>query len=414
MSGSARFVVVGGGLAGAKAAETLRAEGFDGDVTIIGAEADAPYERPPLSKGYLAGTQTRDSVFVHERSWYADHAVELRLGTRAVGLDPVAHTVALDGGESLAFGKLLLATGSSPRKVNIPGTDLDGVHYLRRIGDSERLAAALSAGGRRVVVVGGGWIGLEVTAAARGFGNDVVVVEPQRTVLSAALGQELGDVFADLHRDHGVRLMLRDGVAEVRGVGGRVTGVTTTSGELLPADVVVVGVGARPNVELALQARLDTEDGVLADARLQTSHPDVYVAGDIANAFHPLLGRRIRVEHWANALNGGPAAARSMLGQDAPYERLPYFYTDQYDLGMEYVGDVGPEGYDRVVYRGDLSTRTFIAFWLRDGSVRAAMNVNVWDVVDDLQALIRSGARIDHERLADVDVPLADHAVPVD
>ena len=342
-------MVVGGGLAGAKAAETLRTEGFDGDVTIIGAEADPPYERPPLSKGYLAGTQTRDSVFVHERSWYAEHDVELLLATRAVRLDPATRTVTLEDGGSLSFDKLLLATGSSPRKVNLPGTDLDGIHYLRRIGDSERLASALSAGGRRVVVVGGGWIGLEVTAAARGLGNDVTVVEPQRTVLSAALGQELGDVFAGLHRDHGVRLLLRDGVAEVRGVGGHVTAVATTSGEVLPADLVVVGVGARPNVELALQARLDTDDGVLTDATLRTSHPDVYAAGDIAHVSHPLLGRRIRVEHWANALNGGPAAARAMLGSTQAYDRLPYFYTDQYDLGMEYTGDVGPQGHDRVV-----------------------------------------------------------------
>jgi 3-phenylpropionate/trans-cinnamate dioxygenase ferredoxin reductase component len=413
MSGNGRFVVVGGGLAGAKAAETLRSEGFDGAITIVGAEADPPYERPPLSKGYLAGTQTRDSVFVHEQSWYADNSVELLLRTRAVGLDPAAHTVTLDGGGSLPFDKALLATGSSPRKVNLPGTDLDGVHYLRRIGDSERLASELSGGGRRVVVVGGGWIGLEVTATARGFGNDVVVVEPQRTVLIAALGQELGDVFAGLHRDHGVRLMLRDGVAEVRGADGRVSGVVTTSGEVLPADVVVVGVGARPNVELALQARLDTDDGVLTDATLRTSHPDVYAAGDIASTEHPLFGRRIRVEHWANALNGGPAAARSMLGATQAYDRLPYFYTDQYDLGMEYVGDVGPDGYDRVVYRGDLASRTFIAFWLRAGRVWAAMNVNVWDVVDDLQALIRSGAQVDPARLADPDVPLADSAAPV-
>jgi 3-phenylpropionate/trans-cinnamate dioxygenase ferredoxin reductase component len=414
MTGQRHMVVVGGGLAGAKAAETLRAEGFDGEVTVVGAEADAPYERPPLSKGYLAGTQTRDSVFVHERSWYAEHGVDLRLGARAVRLDPSTHTVELESGERIGFDALLLATGSSPRKVNLPGTDLDGVHYLRRIGDSERLAAALSGGGRRVVVVGGGWIGLEVTAAARGFGNDVVVVEPQRTVLSAALGQELGDVFAGLHRDHGVRLMLRDGVAEVRGAAGRVTAVATTSGEVLPAEVVVVGVGARPNVELALQARLDTDDGILTDEHLRTSHPDVYAAGDIANVQHPLLGRRIRVEHWANALNGGPAAARSMLGQDAPYDRLPYFFTDQYDLGMEYVGHVGPDGYDRVVYRGDLASRTFIAFWLLDDRVQAAMNVNVWDVVDDLQGLVRSGTQVDPARLADVDVPLREHLVPVE
>ncbi len=401
-----RVVVVGGGLAGAKAVETLRSEGYDGELTLLGAERERPYERPPLSKGLLLGQAERESVFVHEAGWYPENSVELRLGTRAVGLDPDAHTVRLDSGEELGYDKLLLATGSSPRKVNIPGSDLDGVHYLRRLGDSEAISAALSGGGRRVVLVGGGWIGLEVAAAARTLGNDVTVVEPQRTVLNAALGHELGSVFADLHTDHGVRLMLRTGVDEIHGSDGRVTGVLTSSGEVVPADVVVVGVGARPNVELALAGRLAVEDGVVTDASLQTSHPDVYAAGDIANAFHPLLGRRIRVEHWAHALKSGPSAARALLGQDETYDPVPYFYTDQYDLGMEYSGDVGPEGFDKIVYRGDRSTREFVAFWLRGGRVVAGMNVNVWGVTDDVQALVRSGQAVDADALADPDRPL--------
>ena len=410
MSKATAFVIVGGGLAGAKAAETLRSEGFDGRVHLVGAETERPYERPPLSKEYLNGAKPRESVFVHDLQWYADNDVDLRLGTRAVGLDTEARQVKLEDGERLAFDKLLLATGSSPRRIHIPGSDLDGIRYLRRVEDCDALIADLAAGGRRVVVVGGGWIGLEVTAAARTYGNDVTIVEPQRTVLSAAVGHELGEVFADLHRDHGVRLMLRDGVDEIRGTAGRVSAVATTSGEVLPAEVVVIGVGARPNVELALSGGLAVEDGVLVDAALRSSHPDVFAAGDIANQVHPLLGRRIRVEHWANALHGGPAAARSMLGQDVPYDRVPYFFTDQYDLGMEYSGAVGPDGYDRVVYRGDRKTRTFIAFWLKDDRVLAGMNVNVWDVTDPIQSLVRSGAKVDADRLADVDTPLTEVA----
>lgn len=408
-----RYVIVGGGLAGAKAAETLRSEGFDGEVTIVGAERERPYERPPLSKEYLQGSKPRESVFVHEAGWYAANDVELRLGTRAVGLDPAGHTLHLEDGQALGYDAVLLATGSSPRKVNLLGGDLSGVHYLRRLADSEALAAQLSAGGRRVVLVGGGWIGLEVAAAARGFGNEVTVIEPQPAVLSAALGHELGAVFGQLHTDHGVRLLLRTGVDEIRGADGRVTAVTTTSGEVLPADVVVIGVGARPNVELALAGRLDLEDGIITNASLRTSHPDVYAAGDVANSYHPLLGRRLRVQHWANALKGGPAAARAMLGQDVSYDAVPYFFTDQYDVGMEYSGDPGPDGYDRVVFRGDREARTFVAFWLRGDRVVAGMNVNVWDVVDDIRQLVRSGAIVDPARLADPDVPLAELTRPV-
>jgi 3-phenylpropionate/trans-cinnamate dioxygenase ferredoxin reductase subunit len=229
-------------------------------------------------------------------------------------------------------------------------------------------------------------------------------------VLRAALGPELGEVFARLHRDHGVDLRLGTGVTGLGGTDGRVTSVLTDSGAQLPADLVVVGVGARPNTELAEKAGLAVDNGVVVDAALRTSHPDVFAAGDVARAYHPLLGRHLRVEHWANARDGGPAAARSMLGHEVSYDRIPYFYTDQYDLGMEYAGDPGPEGYDEVVYRGDLAGGEFIAFWLRGGRVVAGMNVNVWDVNDDIQALIRSGAAVPAARLADADVPLADLA----
>lgn len=406
------FVIVGAGLAGAKAAETLRAEGFDGRIHLVGNEAERPYERPPLSKGYLTGSKSRESIFVHEERWYVDHQVELRTGTRAVSLHPAEHALELEGGERMHFDKALLTTGSSARQIDVPGADLDGVHYLRRASDADRLLPALSRGDRSVVLIGGGWIGLEVAAAARAHGNEVTVVEPQPTVLHAALGAELGAMFADLHREHGVRLLLGDGVRSLQGSAGAVAAVVTTSGQRLPADLVVVGVGAHPNTELADSAGLSIDNGILVDQSLHSSHPDVFAAGDVANAFHPLLGRHLRVEHWANALNGGPAAGRAMLGQAVTYDRIPYFYTDQYDLGMEYSGAVGPGGYDQVVYRGDRGSRTFIAFWLKAGRVLAGMNVNTWDVTEPIQALIRSGVAIDVERLADPEWPLDDLVRP--
>jgi 3-phenylpropionate/trans-cinnamate dioxygenase ferredoxin reductase subunit len=374
----------------------------------VGAETERPYERPPLSKGYLTGTAGRDTIYVHEPSWYDAHGVELHLGSRAVALDAAAHQVTLETGERLRYDKLLLATGSSPRRLTVPGADLDGVHYLRQAQDADRLRAALTGGGRRVVLVGGGWIGLEVAAAARGHGNDVTVVDPQPTPLRAALGDELGEMFAELHREHGVDLRLSTRVHELTGSGAHVTAVVTDDGDDLPADLAVVGVGARPNVDLAEQAGLAVEDGIVVDPALRSSDPDVYAAGDVASAYHPRLGRHLRVEHWANALHGGPAAARSMLGQHVSYDRVPYFYTDQYDLGMEYSGHAGAGGYDRLVYRGDRPRRQFIAFWLAGGRVAAGMNVNMWDVTSHIQDLIRSGEPVDPDRLADPDVPLAD------
>jgi 3-phenylpropionate/trans-cinnamate dioxygenase ferredoxin reductase component len=399
------FVIVGGGLAGAKAAETLRGEGYDGRLVVVAAEPENPYERPPLSKGYLLGKDPREKARVHDDGWYAGNDVDLRTGVRATGIDPAGHRVTLDTGEEVAYAGLLLATGSSARRIPVPGADLDGVRYLRTLADADRLLADLSSGGRNVVVVGAGWIGLEVTAAARHHGNAVTVVEPQPTPLHAVLGAEMGQVFARLHREHGVDLFTGTTVREFRGNGGRVTAVLTDGHAGLPADVVVVGVGAIPNTDLAAAAGLEVDTGVVTDHALRTSAPDVYAAGDVASAFHPLYGRRVRVEHWANALNQGPAAARSMLGQDVRYDRVPYFYTDQYDLGMEYSGLGGPG--DTVVCRGNPDDGEFIAFWTEDGRVTAGMNVNVWDVTEPIQQLIRSGRQVDVGRLTDPAVPLA-------
>jgi 3-phenylpropionate/trans-cinnamate dioxygenase ferredoxin reductase subunit len=399
------FVIVGAGLAGAKAAETLREEGFDGPVVLVGEEQEVPYERPPLSKDYLLGKAERAASQVHPPDWYAEHDVELRTGVRAESLDPAAHRVHLSTGEELPYAAVLLATGSSPRRLPVPGADLAGVHYLRTLADADRLKAELSAGGRRVVVVGAGWIGLEVTAAARAHGNDVTVVEPQPTPLHAVLGSEMGGVFARLHRDHDVDLLTDTTVRELRGSGDRVESVVTDGHAGLPADLVVVGIGAAPNAQLAAAAGMEVDNGVVVDERLRSATPDVYAAGDVASSFHPLYGRYVRVEHWANALHAGPAAARSILGQDVTYDRVPYFYTDQYDLGMEYSG-LGAPG-DRVVCRGNPDDGEFIAFWLsEDGRVTAGMNVNVWDVTDPIQALIRSRRVVQPARLEDPDTSL--------
>jgi 3-phenylpropionate/trans-cinnamate dioxygenase ferredoxin reductase subunit len=404
MTSAEPFVIVGGGLAGAKAAETLRAEGFDGPVVLVAGEDEVPYERPPLSKGYLLGTADRESPRVHPAEWYPEHDVDLRTGVRATHLDAAAHRLTLDTGEELGYGKLLLVTGSSARRLPVPGADLDGVRYLRSFADSDRLLADLSGGGTRVVIVGAGWIGLEVAAAARHHGNDVTMVEPQATPLHAVLGPEMGAVFAKLHRGQGVDLFTDPTVREFRGADGRVTSVATDAHAGLPADLVVVGVGATPNIELAAGAGLEVDNGIVTDHALRTSAADVFAAGDVASSFHPLFGRYVRVEHWANALNGGPAAARSMLGQDVTYDRVPYFFTDQYDLGMEYSGLGGPG--DTVVTRGNPDDGAFIAFWLRDGRVTAGMNVNVWDVTDPIQALIRARREVPVASLTDPDTPL--------
>ncbi|MGH8823238.1 MAG: NAD(P)/FAD-dependent oxidoreductase [Jiangellaceae bacterium] len=398
------FLIAGGGLAGAKAAQTLREEGFTGQIQIVGAERERPYERPPLSKGYLNGTAERDTIYVHGPGWYQEHEVELRLGSPAVDVDPAGHKLTLGTGAILGYDKLLLATGSSARRL--PATDLQGLYYLRDAQDADALRAALTVGGRRVVVVGAGWIGMETAAAARGYGNQVTVVDPQPTPLRAALGDELGQMFADLHTEHAVDLRLRTRVSEFTSAGNRVTGLVTENSETLSADIVVVGVGAQPNVGLAEKAGLTIDNGIVADEAMRTVDPDIYAAGDVTNVYNPLLGRRLRVEHWANALHGGPAAARSMLGQHVVYDPVPYFYTDQYDLGMEYSGHVEPGDYDELVYRGDRPGRQFIAFWLKAGRVVAGMNVNVWDVTPAIERLIGSREHVDIEQLTDQDIPL--------
>jgi len=400
-------VIVGGGLAGAKTAEALRDQGHTGPVTLISAEKHLPYERPPLSKEYLAGSQGLDDFTVHQRSWYTDNSVDLRTEVNATAVDTARRSVTLSDGAAVGYSSLVLATGSRSARPPIDGADAEGVLYLRTFDEARALSDAIGSG-TRLAVIGGGWIGLEVAAGARGRGAEVTVVEAAGQPLTAALGPELGAVFAGLHREHGVDLRTETTVEAITTENGRATGLRLAGGRQIEADLVLVAVGARANIALAAEAGIATDDGgVLTDAELRTSVPGVYAVGDIAAAQHPLFGTRIRTEHWANALNQPAVAAANILGGSVQYSRLPYFFTDQYDLGMEYSGYAA--GYDRVVLRGDVEGREFIAFWLNaSGLVLAGMNVNIWDSTDDIQALISDRITVDPKRLADTSVPLGD------
>lgn len=396
-------VIVGAGLAGSRTAETLRDEGFEGSITVVGHEPHLPYDRPPLSKEVLQGKKEPDSAFLHDQGWYDEHDIEVRTGATATALD-TGGRVTLDDGTALPFDTVVLATGSRPRLLDVPGADLDGVLYLRTIDDSNRLRETLAAKGD-VVVVGAGWVGLETAAAASEAGGRVTVIEPQPTPLHGVLGPEIGAVFTGLHEEHGVTFRFGDGIASIEG-DGHVTGVTTTDGTRLPADVVVVGVGILPNTELAEAAGVPVDNGVVVDAAMRSSVPNVYAVGDVARWDNPTLGYPLRVEHWANALNTGPIAAKAILGQDVDNTILPYFFSDQYDMGLEYTGDV-PRGTEtEIVYRGDPSTREFVAFWVAEDRVLAALAMNVWDVMDPVKALISSRSTVDRARLADPDTPL--------
>jgi 3-phenylpropionate/trans-cinnamate dioxygenase ferredoxin reductase component len=402
MKNKPSFVIVGGGMAGAIATQTLREEGFDGKITLLGQEPNAPYERPPLSKDYLQGKADRDSIFVHPEPWYAEHAVELSLGSTVTSLDPASRTI----GERLSYDKLLLATGSKPRRLDVPGADLDGVYYLRNVEESDWLKIEF-AQANRVVIIGAGWIGLETAAAARAAGLDVTLLVSGDLPLQHVLGPEAAPIFDELHRSHGVDLRYRTTAVELTGRHGRVTGVMLSDGTRIDADMIIVGIGAVPRTEIAADAGLKIDNGIVVDEHLRTSDPDIFAAGDIARTYNPRLGRHIRVEHWANARRQGVVAAKAMLGQDAADVRPSYFFTDQYDLSMEYTGDIGPTGYDRVIFRRHADSDQMIVFWLSEQRVQAGMNINIWDVADDIERLIQSARPINADDLADPAIPLA-------
>jgi 3-phenylpropionate/trans-cinnamate dioxygenase ferredoxin reductase subunit len=396
------FIIVGASLGGAKAAEELRKQGFDGRLLLLGSEPERPYERPPLTKDYLRGESDREKTFVHEATFYEDQQIELLTEVTVTAIDPGGSRVTLADGRELGFDRLLLATGAEPRHIAVPGAQLDGVHYLRTLADSDRLRELLGTGGR-VTVVGAGWIGSEFAASARQSGLEVTVVDPLPLPNERIFGSEVGAFYRDVHAAHGVELLLGEGVESFVG-DAAIEGVRTANGRRIGCDFAVVGIGVIPRVGLASDAGIAVDNGILVDAALQTSAPNVFAVGDVANASHPFFGQRIRLEHWSNALNQGPAAARAMLGQPVSYDRLPYFFSDQYDVGMEYSG-YAPT-WDEVVLRGDTSTGEFVAFWLKEGRVLAGMNVNVWDVNEHVQALIRSRQPVDVAALADPDTPL--------
>ncbi|GAA3889530.1 FAD-dependent oxidoreductase [Leifsonia kafniensis] len=408
MSNDQTFIIVGAGLAGARAAEGMREQGFDGRILLVGAEDALPYIRPPLSKEYLTGKMEQDDTFVHPAEWYAEHHVTLLPGATAVALSPGTHELTLDDGQTLHYDKLLLATGASSRRFAGPGADLIGVHHLRTFGESAHLREWLEPGLRNVVIVGAGWIGLEVASAARGYDNTVTVLGRETVPLNVAIGDEVGAVFGQLHRDNGVTVRMETGVSALLGDANGVTGVQLDTGEVVPADVVVVGIGAVPNVTLAQDAGLAVANGIVVDAAFRTLDPDIYAVGDVASVFHPVLGHPLRIEHWANAENAGRAAGRSMAGAAVSYDEIPYFYTDQFDLGMEYSGYGELTRTAQVVFRGDPVKREFIAFWVADGRVVAGMNVNVWDVHETVQRFIRTGVQVDPARLADENIALED------
>ncbi|GDY33731.1 NAD(P)/FAD-dependent oxidoreductase [Gandjariella thermophila] len=396
-----RIVVVGAGLAGATAAITLRERGFDGEVVLLGREPHRPYELPDLSKALLLGDADAPT-WVAGESAYAERGIDLRTGTEVREVRPADRVVVDDRGGELRYDRLLLATGSRPRTLPLPGADLAGVHLLRTLDDSLALREALRPG-RRLVIVGAGWIGCEVAAAARRHGTEVTVLDVAALPLRNVLGERIATVFRDLHAEHGVAWRLGTGVRELAGEDGRVRAVRLVGGDELPADLVLLGVGAAPRLELAERAGIRTTGdvpggGVTVDAALRTSAPGVVAAGDIAAHDHPRYGHQVRVEHWANAKDQGAHAAGTLLGEDTPYRASPFFFSDQYDLGLEYRGLADPDR-DELVVRGDPASREFIAFWLRDGSVRAAMNVNSWDHGDTLQALVDRQAAVPADRL---------------
>lgn len=397
------FVIVGANLAGGRAALALRNEGFDGRIVLVGEEPEPPYERPPLSKEYLRGQLPKDKLFIAERTAYEAQEIELRLSVRATRIDVQARALELASGERLRFDKLLLATGGRPRRLHVPGAELPGVYYLRTCADADALATELRAG-RHVVVIGAGFIGAEVAASARALGLDVSVLEIASVPLERAVGGEVGQVYADLHRDHGVDLRLEEGIERIEG-SARAERVVTTKGARIDCDVVVVGIGIQPNVEIAADTGIEaTTNGITVNEYCETSVPGIFAAGDVARFYHPLLNEQVRLEHWANAQNQGQAAARNMLGRGERYTEVPWFWSDQYDVNMQYVGYAST--WDATVVRGSMAERKFTVFYLKDGVLRAALAFNRFRDIRATRELIRARTRPDPAKLEDDDVDL--------
>ena len=399
------FVIIGGGVAAGKAAEGLRAAGGEGAAVVLAAEPELPYERPPLSKEFLRGEAGREKTRTHDEAWYRDHDVEVLLSTRASTLDPATRTVTTEVGDQLRYGRgLVLATGAQPNRLGLPGEDLDGVFYLRTVDDSERLRAAISRA-ESMVVIGGGFIGAEVAASGTQMDTRVTLLERSDTLWTRAVGPEMGRFFEAFQRDRGVHVRTRTRAERIEG-GDQVEAVVLPDGSRLHADLVVIGVGVHPDTDLAERAGLPVDNGVLVDEQLCAAD-GVWAAGDVANADHPLFGR-IRIEHWAEALNQGLLAGRNLAGAGDRYDRVPYFFSDQFDLSLSYLGHV--REWDDLVVRGsqEVADPKFVAWYLHDGTPRAALIVNDWDAEDPVREIIRAGRPVDPARLADQGVDLGD------
>jgi len=408
MKGSPRYVILGASLAGGTAATTLRKEGFDGGIVLVGAEPDRPYERPPLSKEYLRRESPRDDVFLNSPEYYREQEIELRLGQRAVRLDAAAKRVVLDSGDEVPYDKLLISTGTLPRDLQAPGVGLDGVFYLRTLRQSDALGEALLKR-PRVLVIGAGFIGSEVAASARSLGCEVTMLEVAPVPLIRALGEQLGAVYADFHREQGVDVRTGVGIAEFRGA-GRLEAAVTTSGDTIPCDVAVIGVGVAPATAFLEGSGVALENGVLTDELCRASMPDVFAAGDVANWWHPTWQERLRLEHYDNAVNQGTAAAKSMLGEGEPYAPIPYFWSDQYDLNLQYRGHASR--WDEIVLRGEPAEHSFSAFYLLGGRLRACLSVNRFQDQEAAERLIAAGTPVDGRRLADETVDVGQLAEP--
>ena len=402
MTSEPTFVVIGAGQAGGRAVETMRAEGFMGRIVLLGAEPHVPYERPPLSKQMLIGDDGPERTYLRDAAFYRDNHIELRLGAVAVAIDRGARSVRLSGGDTLSYDKLLLTTGARVRRLSAPGADLADIHYLRDIADSLAIRKRLEEGAS-LVIVGGGYIGLEVAAAARSRGVRVTVLEMAPVAMNRVVAPEIGRFFEAVHRERGVDIRTGVSVEGFEG-DGRVERVVCAGGAAVPAGFVVVGVGIDAAAELAEQAGIAVDNGIVVDACGRTSDAHVFAAGDVANHPNSLLGRRLRLESWQNAQNQAIAVARAMCGNAEPYAEVPWFWSNQYDLNLQMVGL--PEKWDRLVVRGDMASRKFSAFYLDDGAIVAANAVNIPRDIRVARALIEQKARPDADRLADPDTPL--------
>jgi 3-phenylpropionate/trans-cinnamate dioxygenase ferredoxin reductase subunit len=396
------FVIVGGNLTGGAAATTLRQEGFDGRLVLIGAEPHLPYERPPLSKGYLRGEEDREKAFLHPDDWYENNEVEVHLGTRAVRVDTAERVVELETGDRVAFDRVLVATGGRNRWVDVPGADLEGIHQLRVLEDADAIRAE-AAPGRRAVLVGAGFIGSEVAASLRTMGVDIEVVEMGAAPLLRVLGPEIAAVYEGIHRDHGIRFHFGEGLARFEG-NGRVGAVVTDHDTRIECDFAVVGVGIGPATDVVEGTDVVLDNGVVVDERCRTNVDGVYAAGDVANHFHPVFGRRLRVEHWDNALKQGASAALNMLDRDVVFDDPHWFWSDQYDHNLQYMGHA--IRWDQVVVRGSLEDRRFMAFYVNEGLVDGVVGLDRGRDVRRAAGLIKSRRPVDPAKLADEDVDL--------